>query len=142
MHSNKDSLNIFHQNIQSLRNKKVNLEILLNTNLLSIDVLGFTEDWLIDDEISCYNLPACSLVNKYCRQNKRNGGSCIYVRSNILAKPVTKFEHLNLEHFEVSIGKLVHCKIIVIYIYRNPNSNIQIMLDSSEIILDYIFLSM
>jgi hypothetical protein len=91
IHSNKSSLNFFHQNIQSLRNKKVNLKILLNTNLLSLDVLGFTEHWLIDVEISSYNLPNFSLVRKNCRQNKRNGSSCIYVRSNILAKLVTKF---------------------------------------------------
>jgi hypothetical protein len=131
-------LNIFHQNVQSLGNKKVNLKILLNTNLLNIDVLGVTEHWLIDDEISCYNLPNFSLVSKYCRQNKRNGGSCIYVRSNILAKPITNFKHSNLnEHFKVSIVKLVHFKIIIICTYRNTNSNIQIMLDSLEIILDY-----
>jgi hypothetical protein len=106
--------------------------------LLNIDVLGFPEHWLIDDEISSHNLPNFSLVSKYCRQNKRNGSSCRYVRSNILAKPVTKFEHLNLgEHFEVSIVKLVHYRITVICIYRNPNSNNQIMLDSLEIILDY-----
>jgi hypothetical protein len=92
-----------------------------------MDVLGFTEHWLIDDEIGCYNLPNFSLVSKYCRQNKRNGGSCIYVRSNILAKPITNFEHLNLDaHFEVSIVKLVHLKITIVCIYRNPNSNIQV----------------
>jgi DNA mismatch repair ATPase MutL len=63
IHSNKKSLKIFHQNTRSLRNKMVNLKILLNTNLLNIDVFGFTEHWLIDDEISCYNLPNLSLVN-------------------------------------------------------------------------------
>jgi hypothetical protein len=57
IHSNKNSLRIFHQSIQSLRNKRVNPKILLNSNLLNIDVLGFTGHWLIDDEISSCTLP-------------------------------------------------------------------------------------
>jgi hypothetical protein len=136
--SNKNSLKMFHQIIRSLRNKKVNLEILLNTNLLNIDVLGFTEHWLIDDEISCYNLPNFSLVSKYCRHNKRYGGSCIYVRAYILAKPITNFKHLNLdEHFKVSIVKLVHFKILFVYI-GTLRAITKLCLIVSEIILDYI----
>jgi hypothetical protein len=66
------------------------------------------------------------------------GDTMDLVEQNILAKPITNVEHLNLdEHFKVSIVKLVHFKIIIVCIYRNPNSNIQIMLDSLEIILDY-----
>jgi len=53
--SSKDSLNIFQQNVHSLRNKKINLEILLHNNLSTVDVLGFAEQWLLEDEISCYN---------------------------------------------------------------------------------------
>lgn len=49
MCSSKGSLNIFQQNVHSLRNKKVNLEILLRNNLSTVDVLGFTEHWLLED---------------------------------------------------------------------------------------------
>jgi len=52
--SSKGSLNIFQQNAHSLRNKKVNLEILLH-NLSTVNVLGFAEHWLLEDEISCHN---------------------------------------------------------------------------------------
>jgi hypothetical protein len=53
----KGSLKIFHQNVHSVRNKKVNIKILLYKNLSTVDVLGVTEHWLLEDEISCYNLP-------------------------------------------------------------------------------------
>lgn len=49
--SSKSSLNNFQQNAHSLRNKMVNLEILLH-NLSTVDVLGFAEHWLLEDEIS------------------------------------------------------------------------------------------
>lgn len=48
--SSKGSINIFQQNVHSLGNKKVSLEILLHNNLSAVDVLGFAEH-----EISCYN---------------------------------------------------------------------------------------
>lgn len=53
--SSKGSLNIFQQNVHSLKNKKVNLEILLLSNLSTVDVLRFGEHWLFEYEISCYN---------------------------------------------------------------------------------------
>jgi hypothetical protein len=74
---NKGSLKIFHQNVQSLRNKKVNLKILLHKNLSTIDVLGFTEHWLFEDETSCYNFPNLSLVSKHRRKGIKYGGSGI-----------------------------------------------------------------
>jgi len=53
--SSKGYLNIFQQNVHSLRNKKVNSEVLLHNNLFTVDVLGFAEYWFLEDEISCYN---------------------------------------------------------------------------------------
>jgi hypothetical protein len=118
---NKWPLRIFHQTIQSLRNKKTNLEVLLNNNLAAIDVLGFKEYWLLEEKISCYILPNYSLISKYCRNGRKNGGSCIYVKTNITATPMTNFEYLNVDkHFEASIVKLMNFKIVIICIYRNP----------------------
>jgi hypothetical protein len=42
------------------------------------------------------------------------------------------------EHFTIGIVKLVHYKITVTCVYRNPNSNIQITLDRLQTILDFI----
>ena len=68
----------------------------------------------------------------------KNGGSCIYVKSNIAVKPITKFDYLNVdEYFQASIVKLEKFKLIIICIYKNPNSNIKMLLDNLEIILDH-----
>ena len=91
------------------------------------------------DEIGYFNLPGYSLISSYCRKNKKkNGGYCIYMKSNIVVKPITKFDYLNVdEYFEASIVKLEQFKLIIICIYKNPNSNIKILLDNLEIVLDH-----
>jgi hypothetical protein len=65
------SLKIFHQNLQSFRNKKVILEVLLHDELANIDVLGLTEHWLMADVIGYFSLPGYSLISSYCRKNKK-----------------------------------------------------------------------
>jgi hypothetical protein len=83
--------------------------------LANVDVLGLTEHWLMADEIGYFNLPGYSLISSYCRKNKKYGGSCIYVKSNIAVKPITKFDYLNVdEYFEASIVKLEQFKLIII----------------------------
>jgi hypothetical protein len=60
------------------------------------------------------------------------------MKSNIVVKPITKFDYLNVdEYFEASIVKLEQFKLIIICIYKNPNSNIKILLDNLEIVLDH-----
>ena len=49
-------LTIFHQNTQSLRNKIVNIEALLLTDLKDVDILCFSEHWMKYCEIECVKL--------------------------------------------------------------------------------------
>ena len=123
--SSKGSLQIFHQNVHSVRNKKVNLKILLYNNFSTVDVLGVIEHWLLENEISCYNLP-------YFLKN--NSNSLISIKCNLLAKPITNFVYLNLdEYFEVTSVKLIHFKLfIIVYI------EIQILIDNIELVLRYL----
>jgi hypothetical protein len=59
------------------------------------------------------------------------------VKSNIAVKPITTFDYLNVdEYFEGNIVKPEQFKLIIC-IYKNPNSNIKILLDNLEIILDH-----
>ena len=48
-------LKVFHYNIQSLRNKKLNVEVMLDNELKHIDILCITEHWLEEHEIDYYN---------------------------------------------------------------------------------------
>jgi hypothetical protein len=44
-------IQVFHQNVQSLNNKKLNIDVLLTDNTLEMDVLRITEHWMGEDEI-------------------------------------------------------------------------------------------
>jgi hypothetical protein len=72
------TIQLLHQNVQSLNNKKINIEVLLTDKTLESDVLCINEHWLAENY---------SLISKFCRKNKQHGGSCIYVKTNLEAKP-------------------------------------------------------
>jgi hypothetical protein len=91
---------------------------------------------LDEEEIGYYNFDNYSLISKFCRRNKKHGGSCIYVKTELEAKPYHLFDNLNQEeHFEASIIELIQCSMIIICIYRTPNSNINIFIENIDIIL-------
>ena len=66
----------------------------------------------------------------------KHGGSCIYVKSSIDARPYTQFEHLNQEeHFESSMVELTKLNMIIICVYRTPSSDIKILTDNLDVII-------
>jgi hypothetical protein len=48
-------ISIMHHNVQSLNNKLLELEVLLQTDLKGADVLCFTEHWLKEERIKLLN---------------------------------------------------------------------------------------
>jgi hypothetical protein len=69
-----------------------------------LDVLCITKHWLDENETGYYNSENYSFVSKFYRKNKQHGGSSIYVKTNLEAKPYNLFESMNQEdHFEASI---------------------------------------
>lgn len=56
---------LMNQNVQCLRNKVYEIEIMLNDELQNVDVLCLTEHWLNESEIHSYNIQnfkLCSIV--------------------------------------------------------------------------------
>jgi hypothetical protein len=45
----KPNLSVLHQNIQSISNKQIEIDLVLKSSLKNIDVLCFTEHWLKED---------------------------------------------------------------------------------------------
>jgi hypothetical protein len=102
-----------------------------------LDVLCITEHWLSEKEIGYYNFDNYSLISKFCRENKKNGGSCIYVKSNLEAKPFNSFDKLNQEeHFEASLAELIQYNIIIMCVYRTPNSNINVFIETMDTLIN------
>jgi hypothetical protein len=72
-----------------------------------------------------YNFNKYSLISSFCTKDKKHGGSCIYVKNNLEAKPYNSFDKLNQEeHFEASIIELTQYNTIIICVYRMPNINV------------------
>ena len=134
--NNKYSILILHQNICSLRHKISELELHLNTELNQVKVMCLTEHWLNCQNLNNTNIKNFKLVSAFSRKNKTHGGSCIYVKNNIVTKDVGSFMTLGEEiNFELSITELIDIKLYVGCIYRAPNGQFDIFLDKLELII-------
>ena len=122
--------------MHSLSHKKLNLEILPSNKFSDIDVVCITEHWLNEHELEYCNIPHYKLISKFCRKEMIHGGSCIFVKSTLQAKPFTKFENIYVEEiFEASMIELTFPKLIKICIYRTPKSNTIVFTDKLDHIL-------
>jgi hypothetical protein len=75
--------------------------------------LCFSEHWLQRDQILCLNIDQYKLADSFCRINDEHGDSCIFVSKSIKTRE------------EISAIEIVEFKIIVICIYRSPNSDVK-----------------
>jgi hypothetical protein len=76
---------------------------------------------LDENGIGYYNLENYSIISEFCWKNKNHRGSCIYAKTNLVAKPYILFEVLNQEeYFEASISELIQFKTIIIVYTESP----------------------
>jgi hypothetical protein len=66
-----------HQNVQSLNNKVLELDVLLQSGLQYVDVRFFSEHWQKNQHIGYTNITQFKLVSSFCRVNSEHGGVCI-----------------------------------------------------------------
>ena len=119
----KPKLSILHQNIQSIGNKQIEVDLVLKSDLKDIDVLCFTEHWLKEDYLKLIHIDQCKLVSYFSSKQHNHGGSCIYVGKNICTKNLNSFQDISAEKdFEVSAIELVDYNYIIVCIYRSPET--------------------
>ena len=115
------------------------VEELVSGSLLNISVICFTEHWLLEDEIKYLNISNFEVKTGYFRQKQNRGGSCIFVRNGIKTKEYTNFQHLNVEKdFETCIIELLEYNIVILCVYRTPDSNIAIFIRNLNIIINHL----
>ena len=130
------------QNIQCIRNKIYELEVLLQNDFSQVDVLCLTEYWLQKNEAITLTLPTFNVVNIFCREDHKNGGTAILVRNSINCKSISNTAHLNDElNFEHSttLLNLNRIKLLIVCIYRSPNGSLSIFFDKIEVVLHILF---
>jgi hypothetical protein len=79
---------LMHHNMQSLNNKLLDIAMMLTVDNLNMNILCFTEHWLLEDQINVTNIDQFRLVSKFCRGNSASGGSCIFTRNTIHTKEI------------------------------------------------------
>lgn len=128
---------LLHINVQSLRNKLGQLEVVLKSK--HTDIVCVNEHWLQEDEVSFYVPENFLLASYYCRSPPlTHGGSSIFVKTNI------RFEKINLANYctnstcEAAAVTLPEFNLIIISIYRTPNSDVKDFFQNIEKLLQFI----
>jgi hypothetical protein len=76
-------LSILHNNVQSINNKLLELNILLQSELVDVDVLCLTDHWLREGNIKLISNDKFKLTGNFSRSRSDLGGSCIYVKHHL-----------------------------------------------------------
>jgi hypothetical protein len=76
---------LLHHNFQNL-NKLLDIAIMLTTENLNINILCFTEHWLLEAHMKVLNIDYFRLVINFSRNHSASGGSFIFIRNNIETK--------------------------------------------------------
>jgi hypothetical protein len=63
LESNSYNLTLLHRNMESLTNKLMELSGFLDTGLLNLDVVCFSEHWLIDKQIKTFKIEQYKLAD-------------------------------------------------------------------------------
>lgn len=79
---NKNNFSVFHINIQSISNKKLELESFVNSFSHKYDVLCFSEHFLYDNAIDFLCIENYKLASYFCRKIRLRGGVCILTKLN------------------------------------------------------------
>lgn len=127
-------------NVQCLRNKVAEVELLCCTN--DVDILCVCEHWLSGNEISHYkNLTSLNLVNYYCRASPWGGGGvAIFVKENF----AYSVQSIDLKcfcedmHAEFAGCLIPELSMIVVAMYRAPSGNIIRFFHLLELCLDFL----
>lgn len=117
---------VLHQNINGLLNKSDMLSICIHelaTQNVSVDVICITEHNMTEGDDAYLKISNYRLVSCFMRDS-RHGGSGILLKNNIKFKVLNNITKLSISNIiECSAIELVENRIVIMCIYRPPNSN-------------------
>jgi len=131
----KQSIEIYHQNIRSLRNK-IN-EVLCHLHHDTPYILCLTDHHLHLDKLASLHIENYTLGAYYCRKTKHKGAVCMFIHNSI------KFTTLSIENYcldqdsEVCAIHLnsVYDKLCILAIYRSTLGHFSNFLSNFDWIL-------
>lgn len=128
-------INIFHINVQSIRNKLLELELVAHDN--NVVFICINEHWLNDNELNGVSLDNFDLIAKFCRVDKIHGGVCIFARQGFPCSPIN-FDDLTQE-VDFEVAGLRYKNYHIITIYRSPSGDFDRFITLLSKLLDRLF---
>jgi hypothetical protein len=112
------------------------MAVMLATEYLNVNILCFTEHWLLEVQMNVLNIDYFRLASNFSRNHSTSGGSCIFVRNNIEIKEVEYLKGLGKEKFfEISAFKLSDIGTILACVYRSQDSDFYEFLHQLELLI-------
>lgn len=123
-----------HQNIAGALNKMNELDLAISELQESnkrIIAVCLTEHFVIEGEEKYLKLNNFHMSSIFSRQLHRRGGSCILLRNDLKGVELHDINKLCIEkHFEICSLDIPQLKIIIVCIYRTPNSDIKVFFNN------------
>ena len=126
-------LNLLHLNIQCIRNKILELEVLLKTS--NYQIICLNEHWLSSDEITSLRIDGYQVVSFFCRSVRKHGGVSVLASEKLKCSPILNLVECSVEvHCEILGIKVQNVQIITVY--RSALGDFNIFLDKIILLLD------
>jgi hypothetical protein len=96
------TLSIFYINIQSIRNKLMEIDVLLATSTIKYDLLCFSEHWITNTEMESLSIKGYKLISYFCRKTHTHGGVAVFACLNLECKKVELVKYCKELDCEIS----------------------------------------
>ncbi|CAK1593695.1 unnamed protein product [Parnassius mnemosyne] len=126
-----NGLNILHQNIQGIRSKLNQIEVLLTME--NIDIMCISETFLKKQDVNFLQIPGYKVADSYCRNESRGG---VYVKNSMDFITLPCINQLSIDKYLECCGILLpELNYIIVCCYRTPDSSFEIFIKTLHLLL-------
>lgn len=139
--ANLTAINIFHQNVCGISNKRQELEVYLQSLEIKVDYLCISEHFLNDKSVISFSLENYNLISWNTRSKKARGGSLILAHVDRKAENIDVINKLyKRDSFEICCIRDVDTGLYVCCCYRSPyDRNFDLFMTCMENMLEHLF---
>lgn len=101
-------------------------------------ILCMSEHWKSTEQLDNLGINNFNLMSAFCREEGRHGGSAIYIHKSISAKQrhgLSKFSLCEIFECAAAECKIGEISLVIIAIYRPPQGNVRLFMDTLEELL-------
>lgn len=104
------------------------------------DFVCLCEHWLNELSVESCNLENYTIANHFSRKDCKGGGVIIYIKNSFKFKKLEIIDNISKEReFEVVAIEIKDLNIVIVCVYRSPNSPLPVFFDSLKTTLDILY---